>query len=122
MLRVILAVALVSLPLAAAAGNGNGKAKGHGSVTVLPSPGISPVHCPPGLAKKNPPCVPPGQAKKYYRTGDYLRDGYTVIGSPHHHGLRRHGYYVQAGGYVYEIDRDTHKVLTLIGAVADILQ
>ena len=21
-------------------------------------------HCPPGLAKKNPPCVPPGLAKK----------------------------------------------------------
>ena len=21
-------------------------------------------NCPPGLAKKNPPCVPPGQAKK----------------------------------------------------------
>jgi hypothetical protein len=22
-------------------------------------------HCPPGLARKNPPCVPPGQAKKW---------------------------------------------------------
>ena len=26
--------------------------------------------CPPGLAKKNPPCVPPGQAKKQARQSD----------------------------------------------------
>jgi Ni/Co efflux regulator RcnB len=24
-----------------------------------------PSHCPPGLARKNPPCVPPGQAKSW---------------------------------------------------------
>jgi len=30
---------------------------------VLVDPG-PPRGCPPGLAKKNPPCVPPGQAKK----------------------------------------------------------
>ncbi len=29
--------------------------------------------CPPGLAKKNPLCMPPGQYKKLHR-GDYLRD------------------------------------------------
>lgn len=41
-------------------------------------------HCPPGLAKKNPPCVPPGLAKKngggdrdYYIDDDrYLDDDY----------------------------------------------
>ena len=71
---------------------------------------------------KNPPCIPPGQAGKYHGHGDYIRDGYIVIGSPYRYGLPRNGYYVQAGGYVYEVDRDTQKVLTLIGAVADILQ
>lgn len=35
--------------------------------------------CPPGLAKKNPPCVPPGQAKKgvttqEWRNGDRIGD------------------------------------------------
>lgn len=28
--------------------------------------------CPPGLAKKNPPCVPPGQAKKGVTTNEWL--------------------------------------------------
>ena len=31
-------------------------------------------HCPPGLAKKTPTCVPPGQAKKGVRTDDTYRD------------------------------------------------
>jgi hypothetical protein len=34
-------------------------------------------HCPPGLAKKSPACVPPGQAKKGARADDrYERDRY----------------------------------------------
>lgn len=28
--------------------------------------------CPPGLAKKNPPCVPPGQAKKGVTSAEWL--------------------------------------------------
>lgn len=38
--------------------------------------------CPPGLAKKEVPCVPPGQAKKAHRNDD--DDG-------HHHDQWRHG-------------------------------
>lgn len=30
-------------------------------------------HCPPGLAKKNPPCIPPGQAKRW-QAGHMLSD------------------------------------------------
>lgn len=30
------------------------------------------IGCPPGLAKKNPPCVPPGQAKKGVTTDQWL--------------------------------------------------
>ena len=37
------------------AGNGNGNGNGNGTV----------AGCPPGLAKKSEPCVPPGQAKKW---------------------------------------------------------
>ncbi|WP_299659364.1 hypothetical protein [uncultured Ruegeria sp.] len=77
-------------------------------------------HCPPGLAKKAIPCVPPGQAKKY-RRGDYIYDGYARIDDPSRWGLRRNGYYVRAGDYVYEVNRETHEVLNLIGAIADIL-
>jgi hypothetical protein len=35
----------------------------------LPASAGGPGHCPPGLAKKNPPCVPPGLAKTW-REGD----------------------------------------------------
>ena len=37
-------------------------------------------HCPPGLAKKAVPCVPPGQVGKSWRPGDRLSAGdYVVI-------------------------------------------
>ncbi|WP_254436901.1 excinuclease ABC subunit A [Ruegeria arenilitoris] len=77
-------------------------------------------HCPPGLAKKAVPCVPPGQAKRY-RVGDYIYDGYVRIDNPNRYGLRRNGYYVRAGDYVYEVNRETHEVLNLIGAIANVL-
>ncbi len=77
-------------------------------------------HCPPGLAKKAVPCVPPGQVKRY-RVGDYIYDGYVRIDNPSRYGLRRNGYYVRAGDYVYQVNRETHEVLNLIGAIADIL-
>jgi hypothetical protein len=41
--------------------------------------------CPPGLAKKNPPCVPPGQVGKswtperIYVVGDRIRGDYVLI-------------------------------------------
>ncbi|WP_254429779.1 hypothetical protein [Ruegeria atlantica] len=77
-------------------------------------------HCPPGLAKKAVPCVPPGQVKRY-RVGDYIYDGYVRIDNPNRYGLKRNGYYVRAGNYVYEVNRQTHEVLNLIGAIADVL-
>lgn len=56
----ILALALITLALGAGS---DAWAKG-------------PQHCPPGLAKKNPACVPPGQAKKAYRAGKYDKYDY----------------------------------------------
>lgn len=49
--------------------------------------------CPPGLRKKNPPCVPPGQAKKqgYYGSG-YYRPSLFGLG-----GLRDGRYYYNDG-------------------------
>ncbi|NVO55108.1 hypothetical protein HW561_04810 [Rhodobacteraceae bacterium B1Z28] len=92
-------------PVAAFAGNGKSKSG----------------HCPPGLAKKAVPCVPPGQVNKLYREGDRIDQDYTWINDPNRYGLKRGGNYVRAGDYVYRIDPDTRKVLNLIGAVADIL-
>lgn len=78
-------------------------------------------HCPPGLAKKSVPCVPPGQAKKIYHNGDFINRDYRWIDNPYRYGLNRNDYYLRAGDYVYRVDPETRKVLNLIGAVADIL-
>ena len=39
-------------------------------------------HCPPGLAKKNNGCLPPGQAKKRYVVGQPLPHGIVVGAIP----------------------------------------
>ena len=104
----ILTVSALALALTMSAGvtsAGNGNSKG-------------PKGCPPGLAKKG--CVPPGQLKKY-APGDTVTN-YIWVEDPPRWGLTPGQPYVIAGGYVYHIDRDTQKVLNLIGAVADILQ
>lgn len=80
----------------------------------------APKHCPPGLAKKNPPCVPPGQAKKY-GIGDRIDGKYDRIRNPERYGLDRNQTYYRVGDYVYRIDRDTKEVLDLIGAIGAVL-
>ena len=52
-------------------GNGMGHGYGHSADMVHSNHGMGTTYgygqggCPPGLAKKAVPCVPPGQAKKY---------------------------------------------------------
>jgi Ni/Co efflux regulator RcnB len=77
LMAALLAAMAVTPALADKGGHGHGKHKDddrdrvtrverhqpRGDRIVLADAGT--VHgCPPGLAKKNPPCVPPGQAKK----------------------------------------------------------
>lgn len=38
--------------------------------------------CPPGLAKKNNGCLPPGQAKKIWGRGEYVPAGYDIYDLP----------------------------------------
>ena len=77
-------------------------------------------HCPPGLAKKNPPCIPPGQAKKF-GIGDRITGDYDWIRNPGRYGLDPNETYYRVGDQVYRVDRDTKEVLDLIGAVYQIL-
>jgi Ni/Co efflux regulator RcnB len=39
-------------------------------------------YCPPGLAKKTPACIPPGQAKQAYNIGQRLPSGYRYVAVP----------------------------------------
>lgn len=79
-------------------------------------------HCPPGLAKKTPRCVPPGQAKHQdsLRRGDRFDSGhYAVINNPLRYGLdRRPGWeYYRDGDRAYRVDRETRQVLAVINLI-----
>ncbi len=95
-----LAITLVATAPEAMAGNGRGNGVGNGG-------------CPPGLAKKNPPCIPPGHTLRdydYERIRDYDR-----------YDLDRRNSYYRVGELIYRADPDTFKILEVIGAVDDIL-
>ncbi|WP_425070891.1 excinuclease ABC subunit A [Sagittula sp. S175] len=113
------AAALTSPMMATAAGNGHGPAA------------HQPNGCPPGLAKKSPACVPPGQTNSgranktapqdttfIYAPGDRITRNYIVLDNPAHYGLNPDGAYYRVGDQVYQIDRHTKEVLDVIGAIA----
>jgi hypothetical protein len=81
-----------------------------------PASGMA-VACPPGLAKKDPPCIPPGQVRRggdddHVGRGDlvYL-DDYARHGLP---GLPYGQRYAVVDGQIVVIDADTYEVLQLI--------
>lgn len=78
--------------------------------------------CPPGLAKKHNGCTPPGHAKQdRWERGERITGDYVVITEPGLYRLDpRHSYW-RSGDYVYRVDRQTGKVLDLIGAVSALL-
>lgn len=120
MLRPILAAAIalgVGLSLPAEAGNGKG--------------------CPPGLAKKAVPCVPPGQARKMqprpdeehdhdWRNGDRVRGDYVLIPRSEWERLRLRDHddgstYLRVDNQVLRVVRDTLVVLEAIEIVGGLL-
>ena len=85
-------------------------------------------HCPPGLAKKDPACVPPGQARKhhrgddrdYHRVGEVIRvRDYTIIRDIDRYGWddRDNWDYYRDGDRAYRVDRDTQKILAVINLI-----
>lgn len=113
---------------------------------TLSAAAAGPGHCPPGLAKKSPPCVPPGLAGREARQGggdygegyrDGLRDGYRiavgdrlygdydVIRDPSRYGLPRYGedawrYYL-VRDLIVRADPETRRVLAIVGLVDTLL-
>lgn len=98
--------------------------------------------CPPGLAKKNPPCVPPGQAKKHYDNDDhdhfdmyhyhrgdyYYSDDYSEDYLSDYDRLRyglprlpRGQSYYRVGDSFIRIDDETREVLDLLDALGRVL-
>ena len=96
---------------------------GHGNGYV----GYGVGGCPPGLAKKNNGCLPPGQAKKLYNVGQRFRLGYGGI-NPYGYNqipydLRsRYGFdpydrYYYGDGYVYRVDPRTMLIEQVVSAL-----
>ena len=94
------------------------------------------ANCPPGLAKKNPPCVPPGLAKKGvtvrapgqtigydpYGIGDRLPDDHVILMDPQLYTPNDNAQFVRSGDTLYRIDSATGLVLDVIGQLADLLR
>ena len=113
------ALALIANP--ALAGSGKGKSSKYSGSGII-------ANCPPGLAKKNPPCIPPGQAKKLYpdyrpryEIGDRIYRDYRIIRDVNRYGLREGELYYLIGREVFRISPDTGRVIAFIGLVDALL-
>jgi len=114
-------------------GNGNGHGNPHANGVngnphaygVNGPVGYGAGGCPPGLAKKNPPCVPPGQAKKLYGVGQRLPRGayspYAYSRIPRdlrtRYSLVPSGTYYYGDGYLYRVNPRTMLVEQAISAL-----
>ncbi len=83
--------------------------------------------CPPGLAKKNPPCIPPGQAKKY-GIGQTIPENewseYEEYLLWEKLGLPRPGEgesYYMIGDQLLLLDRKTGQLINVIDALDELL-
>ncbi|MBE2277665.1 MAG: excinuclease ABC subunit A [Rhodobacteraceae bacterium] len=121
-----LVLALTALPAAAEKAKGNKHGHGgHGNHAA--------AFCPPGLAKKDPPCLPPGQAKKrdgghvdddhvhVYRVGDTIRGDYILIRDPLRYGLEPAGTYWRVGDELFRVDSASGQILTVLGSISNLL-
>lgn len=78
--------------------------------------------CPPGLAKKNNGCLPPGQARKMFAEGQRLPTGYNFY-TPYddiptsyrnEYDLDPNGRYIYRDGRIYDVDPRTQIVRRII--------
>jgi hypothetical protein len=95
------------------------------SAPALAKPGHGNGGCPPGLAKKAVPCMPPGQAKKLYGVGQRLPAGafspFAYNSIPYdvrrQYGLSRYGTYYYGDGYLYRVNPRTMLIQQVIRAL-----
>lgn len=103
---------------------GHGKGNPHAQHVGTPY-GYGVGGCPPGLAKKNNGCRPPGQAKKLYNIGQRFPTnyGYNWNYNQIPYDLRQQygfnpGYnYYYGDGYLYQIDPKTMLIQQVVSAL-----
>jgi len=107
------AALFVAGPAFAKPGHGNGNGHGNHGAGALYGYGVG--GCPPGLAKKNNGCMPPGQARKLYRTGQRFPLSYGDRWSYNQipYDLRR----LYGDGYIYRVDPRTRLIEQVVSAL-----
>ena len=81
--------------------------------------------CPPGLYKKTPSCMPPGQAKRLFHTGQRVNTNYRYytpygdIPAPlvSQYGLTDQYRYIYRNNVIYVVDPTTNLVTRIMNAV-----
>ena len=143
MYKLLLAAGAASLAIAAPAAADPGKDKGHGDQAKhgqMKHQGYA-AHarhlyqgrtaanywgpsCPPGLAKKNNGCLPPGIAKRSFNVGDrwngnYGQWSYNQVPTDwrNQYNLDSDNRYYYRNGYLYSVDPKTRLVETVIQAL-----
>lgn len=92
------------------------------SLAALPVAAQPAGHCPPGLAKKNPPCVPPGQAKKWNLGDRYDGDWRPIdwwrydLPRP-----RPDEHWIRVGDVILKVDDETRAILDIVRLTTAIL-
>ncbi len=112
------ALAFAAAPAAAKPGHGGGHHDKHGGYAQS-------YGCPPGLAKKNNGCLPPGQAKKLARGQRYVQsygyDRYAYNQIPYdvrqQYGLDPRNNYYYDQGQIYGVDPQTQIIEQIISAI-----
>ena len=144
--KILLAAGAASLAIAAPAaanpgkGHGKGSHAGHGQVSKSHAKHakhhnkIHKAHvsanwwgnrnCPPGLAKRNNGCLPPGIAKKQFDIGDRWSGNYrpwtynqVPLDWRNQYGLDANNRYYYRDGYLYSVDPRTRLVESVIQAL-----
>lgn len=82
--------------------------------------------CPPGLAKKAVPCVPPGQVGKSWYRGDHIEGDYVLIPREEWERLALRDYddgstYLQIDNQILRVMRDTMTVIEAIRIIDRVL-
>jgi hypothetical protein len=126
-LFLIAAVSAITFAVPAVAKPGNGHGHGHGFDYDSPGGGYGRGGCPPGLAKKAVPCMPPGQAKKLFGVGQRVPYGYNGlmgynalpydVRSYYGRQLSPYSRYIYDNGYVYRVDPRTMVVEQILSAL-----
>ncbi len=105
-------------------GNGHANPQAYGAQGPV---GYGNGGCPPGLAKKSPACIPPGQAKKLFGVGQRVPLGYNgLLGynaipnnlrTYYGQQLDPRSRYIYDQNYLYRVDPRTMMVEQVLNAI-----